>query len=314
MWCLGETVFQALVNRATFDTYGALIQYVFGAVGFPSEALAEVQISDQGIEFVQHLMTPFPLDRPSSEQAIKHTWVVIEDDYKSDASDGNFQGVEEEHAAPTENSQGEITQPDINWTTDLDTADLDIVSRIQAGPGEQDSQNISQRSHSPCEEALTDTVPAINPERRFVLVNSRKKDENRIGVSQAPTDSLFYRSSSNSTQASLDCGSEGMEEKPAQLGHTVVSTPAEEELESSQSENERESEIDARSMIQSRIHIGRKTKTRGHSVWGKFLSKRVLTELGCKYQIIVKVGDLFDLALAETLITLTHIGKPHNFS
>lgn len=171
MWCLAETIFQALANRPTFDTYGTLMQYVSGCAGFPSESLTNEKVSDQCIEFIKYLMAPSPLDRPSSEQAIKHPWIVIEDDYKSD--DGNFQFVEEECAVPNHDPQEDITQPDIHWTTDLDTTSGGIFSCIESGSEEQDSENCSQSSGSSYQEEVTEIAPAVpvNPERRYIVVN-----------------------------------------------------------------------------------------------------------------------------------------------
>lgn len=312
MWCLAETTFQALTNRGTFDTIGTLIQYVTSGVGFPSEALAEVEVSDHGIEFIQHLMAPSPLDRPSSEKAIKHTWIMLEDDYKSD--DDSFQYVEEASVDPSQDPQGDITQPDIHWTTDLDTTNVEACSQIQSGEKEQRSQNLSQRSHSSYREALTEISPATNPERRYVLVRNCHEDENHIEGLQSLiiNHSQSCRSISTLTQVSSDRESARMEEYSEPGGTseernrrgTVVSSPIE-EPENLQSDSE--------VGIKARVHIRGRTKTRGHSISAEVLSRRVLSELACRYELHEEVR-LFNFRLADILIILTREEKPHYLS
>lgn len=312
MWCLAETTFQALTNRGTFDTYGTLIQYVTSGVGFPSEALAEVEVSDHGIEFIQHLMAPSPSDRPSSEKAIKHTWIMIEDDYKSD--DDSFQYVEEASVDPSQDPQGDITQPDINWTTDLETTNVEPGSQIQPEANDQQSQNLIQRSHSSYQEALTEISPATNPERRYVLVRNCHEDENHIEGLQSliinPSQSC--RSISTLTQVSSDHESTRTEENSEQGGtrenrnrrDQVVSSPIEEP------ENLKgDSEVE----FKATDHIRGRTRTRGHSISADVLSRRVLSELACRYELHEKVRPL-NFRLTETLTILTREEKPHHLS
>lgn len=312
MWCLAETTFQALTNRGTFDTYGTLIQYVTSGLGFPSEALAEMKVSDHGIEFIQHLMAPSPLDRPSSEKAIKHNWIMIEDDYKSD--DDSFQYVEEASVDSSPDPQGDITQPDIHWTTDLDTTNVEPGSQIQTEEKDQQSQNLSQRSHSSCQEALTDVSPATNPERRYVLVHDYHEDENHIEGLQSLdiNSSRSSRSISTLTQVSLDRESTGTEENSEQGGtsedrirrDSVVPSPIEEP---------QIFHIGRAVETKARDRIRGRTKTRGHSISADFLSRRVLSELACRFELNEKVRP-FNFRLAEILIILTREEKPNCLS
>lgn len=313
MWCLAETIFQALANRATFDTYGTLMQYVSGCAGFPSESLTNEKVSDQGIEFIKHLMAPSPLDRPSSEQAIKHPWIVIEDDYKSD--DCNLQFVEEACAVQNHDPQDDITQPDIHWTTDLDTtnaeasscnesgseditqpdihwtADLDTTSGgifscieseseditqpdrhwtadpdtknaeafscIESGSEEQDSEDWSLDSGSSYQDSVTEITPAVpvNPERRFIYNPERRY----ILVNREPISLFDY---CNRWRWRVDM--------------------AFEESEDTESAGEDE--------VETRVYIHDRTMTRGHGVSAEFLSRRVLSELACNYELSEKVG------------------------
>lgn len=310
MWCLAETIFQALANRGTFDTYGTLMRYVVGGVGFPIDALTEVKVSEQGIEFIQHLMAPSPLDRPSSEKAIKHTWIMIEDDHKSD--DGNFQCIGEESAVPAQDPLEDITQPDIHWTTDLDTAEVESLLQIQTGPEEQDSEAMSQRSHSSYQEALTEIDYSANPERRYVLVGRFQEDENCSEGLQSVNNSWSHNSTFNSTQDSLYSGRRRQEmeewpwegeasQDPNHWRQFVTPGPG---PDPQYPEDFRKDEI--------HVHIRGRTMTRGHSVSAEVLSMRVLSELACRYEMSEMVGP-FDFRLPGVLMMLTHKGRPHHF-
>lgn len=266
-------------------------------------------MSDHGIEFIQHLMAPSPLDRPSSEKAIKHNWIMIEDDYKSD--DDSFQYVEDASVDPSPDPQGDITQPDIHWTTDLDTTNVEPGSQIQTEEKDQQSQNLSQRSHSSCQEALTDVSPATNPERRYVLVRDYHEDENHIeGLRSLDINSSrSSRSISTLTQVSLDRESTRTEENSEQGG-------------TSEDRNRRDSVVPSPIEEPQIFHIGRavgtrararirgRTKTRGHSISADVLSRRVLSELACRYELHEKVRP-FNFRLAEIMMILTREEKPH---
>lgn len=284
MWCLAETTFQALANRATFDTYGTLMQYVSGCAGFPIEFLTNEKVSDQGIEFIKYLMAPSPLDRPSSEQAMKHPWIVIEDDYKSD--DGNFQFVEGACAVQNHDPQEDITQPDIHWTTDLDTTNAEAFSCnesgseditqpdlhwttdlkttnaeafscIESGSEEEDSENWSRSSGSSYQDEVTEIAPAVpvNPERRYIYNPERRW----ILFNVEPISLLEY----------------------INRWRWDVSKAVEE---SEDTESADEDEVDTS------VYIHDRTMTRlgGHGVSAELLSRRVLSELACKYELSEK--------------------------
>lgn len=300
MWCLAETIFQALANRGTFDTYGTLMQYVVGGVGFPIDALTEVKLSEQGIKFIQHLMAPSPLDRPSSEKAIEHTWIMIEDDHKSD--EGNLQYIGEEFAVPAQDALEEITQPDIHWTTDLDTAEVEALPRIQIGPEEQDSEAMGQRPLSSYQEAFTEIDAQTNPERRYVLVGDCHEDESSSDGSGSMT-------SSWSNDAMFNWRPEFEEFREKSLGQDSVyrwiqfaSNPFEEPEDPQRPE-------DSQDEIEGAIYVGKFMTT----ISAEVLSKRVLSELACRYYKREKVGP-FDFRLPGILMMLTRKGQPHHFS
>lgn len=299
MWCLAETIFQALTNRGTFDTYGTLMRYVVGGVGFPIDALAEVKMSDQGIEFIQHLMAPSPLDRPSPEEAIKHTWIMIEDDHKSD--DGDSQYIEEEFAVPAQDALEEITQPDIHWTTDLDTAEVQALPQIQIGPDGQDSEAMGQRPLSPYQEALTEIDAQTNPERSYVLVSDCHEDDSRSEGPRSTTSSWSTDSTSSWRRVFEEIREELFGQDPVYRWIQCASNPFE-EPEDPQSPEDSEDEIEGN------IYVG-KTMT---SISAEVLSKRVLSELACRYHLPEKVGP-FDFRLLGILMMLTREGQPHLF-
>lgn len=75
IWCLGETVFQALVGHGTFESVGKLSEYVSGSIGFPRIALKEANVSDDCIGFICSLMSPVPSQRLSATQALDQPWM-----------------------------------------------------------------------------------------------------------------------------------------------------------------------------------------------------------------------------------------------
>ncbi|RSL51161.1 hypothetical protein CEP54_011573 [Fusarium duplospermum] len=76
MWCLGETVFQALTGQPVFGIPAAVGRYLEGSLNFPTEVLRHVNASGQVMSFIMSLMKAWPFQRMTSESAIKHPWMV----------------------------------------------------------------------------------------------------------------------------------------------------------------------------------------------------------------------------------------------
>lgn len=88
LWCPGETVYQTLAGRGTFENIGKLVGYVKGAVDFPNTVLKEAGVSDDGVGFIRSLMSPFPSQRLSTKQALNHPWMLDGEEERLDVDDG----------------------------------------------------------------------------------------------------------------------------------------------------------------------------------------------------------------------------------
>lgn len=271
-------------------------------------------MSDQGIAFIQFLMAPFPLDRPSSEQAIKQPWVMIEDDYKSD--DDKLHCVEEASAITDHDPQDEITQPDIHWTTDLDTA----TTRIQLESDGEGSQNMSHRVNSLYQEADPPTViagrkpprrfdspidirerdtpndpaPIVirqrNFSRRFVLDNEHHGDENHATHYQSSTSSIHFsdRSAPDPPQPPLRregerAGKRPKRRRPSENSSLSVPMPVPDPVEKSDG-----AQFAGEDGI---VPASERNKSKRRIISARKLSKRVLSELGYKYKRKCKMSS-----------------------
>ncbi|KAI1462829.1 kinase-like domain-containing protein [Annulohypoxylon moriforme] len=76
IWCLGETAFQILTGKGTFDNNVGLLNYWNGHSSFPSEPLKRARVSSRAISFLQSIMTARPLGRLNAKQAIRHRWMA----------------------------------------------------------------------------------------------------------------------------------------------------------------------------------------------------------------------------------------------
>lgn len=119
-----------LTDRETFDSFVKLIDYAACRTEFPEEALVEANASKTGIAFVKSLMAPLPLERMTAVQALKHPWISLDEDAKSDSD--NTTNLQECATVVTIYSDrgGDVTQPSARWTTDFETADLETLSKL----------------------------------------------------------------------------------------------------------------------------------------------------------------------------------------
>ncbi|ROW10357.1 hypothetical protein VMCG_02006 [Cytospora schulzeri] len=118
IWCLGETVYQALTGHGTFDYLGKLLGYVNGSIEFPQMALEKAEVSDSGIDFVRALMVSIPSQRLSVRQALDQPWMLFGEEAKFDTADGSFREETRFEQLDLEGSD-EIGQASGEWTTEI---------------------------------------------------------------------------------------------------------------------------------------------------------------------------------------------------
>ncbi|KAM5343262.1 hypothetical protein ACJ41O_014228 [Fusarium nematophilum] len=128
MWCLGETVFQALTGQPVFAMPAAVGRYHQGTLGFPLHVLHRANVSSTAAAFIQSLMRPHPWQRMTSEQAIRHPWMedmaldaaVRAPDTASSSTSSLSNGFPSEWSLPSVRSPGDqLTQASGQWTTTM---------------------------------------------------------------------------------------------------------------------------------------------------------------------------------------------------
>lgn len=75
IWAFGEIVFQLLTKKPTFKHLGLLANYIPQPDTFPSEELANFNVSTTGIDFILALMHPLPTKRLTASSALLHGWI-----------------------------------------------------------------------------------------------------------------------------------------------------------------------------------------------------------------------------------------------
>jgi serine/threonine protein kinase len=87
VWAVGEIVFRMISTRPTFPELGELVQYVIQGGQFPVGPLETAGSSAICCDFVQKMMTASPKNRMLTESALKHPWIVREEQHeRSDSS------------------------------------------------------------------------------------------------------------------------------------------------------------------------------------------------------------------------------------
>ncbi|KAF4464896.1 WD40 repeat [Fusarium albosuccineum] len=126
MWCLGETVFQALTGRPVFETPADVGRYLEGGRHFPFQVLSRANASHGAVSFIMSLMRAWPLLRITSEEAIKHPWMhdmTLETAFRApetpsvttQSRESPYQSIFPSGRAPGD----QLTQASGQWTTTM---------------------------------------------------------------------------------------------------------------------------------------------------------------------------------------------------
>lgn len=190
IWCLAETVFRMLTDQETFDSFVKLNDYVGRRIPFPKDALNEVNTSESGVDFVQSLMAPFPLERMTAEQALKHPWILLDDDAKSDGDDvASVQG-NATVASISSSGDEDITQPVTHWTSDVGTADLEILSKLSV-KGDEAGGNTIRHEQQLISLGLKRTIRMACRSKHQAYVEDGSEDSNTDNSAYIITHSLL---------------------------------------------------------------------------------------------------------------------------
>jgi serine/threonine protein kinase len=92
IWSLGCVIYKIVTKKVPFQSSTDLRGFCDSRILFPSMAL-EGKMSEEGIEFLESLLKPQPLHRPTAAQASHHNWLKFEgilDDVILDASEMQY--------------------------------------------------------------------------------------------------------------------------------------------------------------------------------------------------------------------------------
>jgi tetratricopeptide (TPR) repeat protein len=198
MWCLGETVFRALVGESAFKSQAELGDYSRGYFQFPKNILERLQVSETAISFLSSLIVPDPKKRLTAESASAHPWIEAQtssvDPEPEDAvTQSKFSNVEcirstppsvssqtnnarsttlppSDYDLPSGDTGDRMTQASGSWTTTLALGDAcsPSLNISKAEPEEQDvalaannalDEKTSKHDSESSERPLDETVP-----------------------------------------------------------------------------------------------------------------------------------------------------------
>lgn len=141
-------------------------------------------MSKEGIDLVQSLMAPEPLDRLSANQALRHPWMATGDDTKSLAD--QLASILLDSAMfhkPDFPENDEITQPAVQWTTDVEDIDSLSFAAIRDIP-EQVNQRDQEEDANPASDFpqhdTTKTVPSPKRPGFQTYIEDADEDSNPI--------------------------------------------------------------------------------------------------------------------------------------
>ena len=78
IWSLGIITHEILTKRVPLYSYRQLVQYFEGRCDFPMRELQAKQISTAAINFIKHLLAPFPGNRPTAKYCSEDVWLQKE--------------------------------------------------------------------------------------------------------------------------------------------------------------------------------------------------------------------------------------------
>ncbi|KAI1484617.1 kinase-like domain-containing protein [Biscogniauxia mediterranea] len=77
MWSLGVVVYKMMTAMMPFPSLVDLFKYIDGSVDFPSDHLKAKNMTEDGIDFVIHLLSPQPAARLTAVSATEHAWMKL---------------------------------------------------------------------------------------------------------------------------------------------------------------------------------------------------------------------------------------------
>lgn len=76
LWAVGCIVYRLLTGKIPFPPGRLLMKYCSDKSLFPLDPLFDYGIKSEGAKFIRELLAPYPEDRPSASEALKHNWIA----------------------------------------------------------------------------------------------------------------------------------------------------------------------------------------------------------------------------------------------
>lgn len=166
MWCFGETVFQMLTGRATFENMSDLYRFQSDTMQFPVHTLLRVNASGAAINFICSLMLPIPWQRLRADVAGHHLWLNVDGEPV-----GSFNQGARGPAYPSEPSPGGVSLSAMDSLTGITSASGQWSATMTQGappggtfyPGASPSQAYASYNY-PVQPDLTSGTSNIAPQ------------------------------------------------------------------------------------------------------------------------------------------------------
>jgi serine/threonine protein kinase len=76
LWAVGCIVYRLVTGKVPFPPGRLLMKYCSDKSLFPLDPLFDCDIKSDGAKFIRELLAPYPDDRPSASEALKHSWIT----------------------------------------------------------------------------------------------------------------------------------------------------------------------------------------------------------------------------------------------